>query len=100
LHLSVLTHWVTMTNFIDPSSCLQFRGLGFSWHEERVLFGSDASVDGPLHYCRRPPNVEGQETYNEGLVPLIRHLGAAAARGVLGDNARRLFRLNGDSHSA
>jgi hypothetical protein len=64
------------------------------------LFGSDASVDGPLHYCRRPPNVEGQETYNEGLVPLIRHLGAAAARGVLGDNARRLFRLNGDSHSA
>ncbi len=66
---------------------------------ERVLFGSDASVDGPHHYCRRPPNVEGQETYNEGLVPLVRALGPEAARRVLGDNARRLFSLNGNSHS-
>ncbi|MCS6926124.1 MAG: amidohydrolase family protein [Candidatus Binatia bacterium] len=61
---------------------------------ERVLFGSDASVDGPHHYCRRPPNVEGQETYNEGLVALVRALGPQSARQVLGDNARRLFRLN------
>lgn len=66
---------------------------------DRVLFGSDASVDGPHHYCRHPPNVEGQETYNEGLVPLIRALGPEAAREVLGDNARRLFGLNGNSHS-
>ncbi|MGE0823832.1 MAG: amidohydrolase family protein [Candidatus Binatia bacterium] len=66
---------------------------------ERVLFGSDASVDGPHHYCRHPPNVEGQETYNEGLVPLIRSLSPAAARLILGDNARRLFGLNGNSHS-
>jgi predicted TIM-barrel fold metal-dependent hydrolase len=66
---------------------------------ERVLFGSDASVDGPLHYCRKPPNVEGEETYNEGLIPLIRALGPESARKVLGDNARRLFGLNGNSHS-
>lgn len=66
---------------------------------ERVLFGSDASVDGPHHYCRHPPNVEGQETYNEGLIPLTRALGPQAARLVLGDNARRLFGLNGNSHS-
>ncbi|MBI3246215.1 MAG: amidohydrolase family protein [Deltaproteobacteria bacterium] len=65
---------------------------------ERVIFGSDASVDGPHHYCRHPPNVQGQETYNEGLVPLVRALGPAAARNVLGDNARRLFGLNGNSH--
>ena len=26
---------------------------------DRVLFGSDDAVDGPHHYCRRPPNVEG-----------------------------------------
>lgn len=57
-------------------------------------------VDGPHHYCRHPPNVEGQETYNEGLVPLVRALGSEPARKVLGDNARRLFRLNGNSHSS
>jgi predicted TIM-barrel fold metal-dependent hydrolase len=65
---------------------------------ERVIFGSDASVDGPHHYCRHPPNVQGRETYNEGLVPLVRALGPEAARNVLGDNARRLFGLNGNSH--
>jgi len=65
---------------------------------DRVLFGSDASVDGPHHYCRHPPNVEGQETYNEGLVPLVRELGTNAARKVLGDNTRRIFRLNGNTH--
>lgn len=65
---------------------------------ERVLFGSDASVDGPHHYCRHPPNVEGQETYNEGLVSLIRTIGPHAARQVLGDNARHLFHLNGNSY--
>ncbi|HZT35019.1 MAG TPA: hypothetical protein VFA15_03795, partial [Nitrososphaera sp.] len=59
-------------------------------------FGSDASVDGPHHYCRHPPNVEGRETYNEGLVPLVRELGPERARLVLGDNARRLFHLTFD----
>ncbi|MEA2624993.1 MAG: uncharacterized protein QOD06_1038 [Candidatus Binatota bacterium] len=61
----------------------------------RVLFGSDASVDGPHHYCRHPPNVEGKETYNDALVALVRALGPEAARKVMGDNARKVFRLNG-----
>jgi hypothetical protein len=61
----------------------------------RVLFGSDASVDGPHHYCRHPPNVEGHETYNQSLVSLVRALGPPSARRVLGDNARRLFGLSG-----
>ena len=65
---------------------------------DRVLFGSDASIDGPAHYCRHPPNVEGRETYNDGLLKLVRGLGPNAARAVMGDNARRLFRLNGNSH--
>ena len=60
---------------------------------DRVLFGSDASIDGHLRYCRRPPNIEGHETYNEGLLPLIRTLGPDKARKLLGDNARRLFGL-------
>ena len=63
----------------------------------RVLFGSDASVDGPHHYCRHPPNVEGRETYNQGLVALVRALGPRAARQVLGGNARRLFGLDDTS---
>ena len=64
----------------------------------RVLFGSDASIDGPAHYRRRPPNVEGRETYNDGLIALVRTLGPDAAHLVMGDNARRLFRLNSNSH--
>lgn len=60
---------------------------------EKVLFGSDASVDGSMHYRRQPPNVEGRETYNEGLLRLVRALDPAAARLVMGDNARRLFRI-------
>lgn len=65
---------------------------------ERVLFGSDASIDGPSHYHREPPNVEGAETYNDGLIALVRSLDRETARRLMGDNARRLFRLNGNSH--
>ena len=61
---------------------------------ERVLFGSDASVDGPAHYRRHPPNVEGAETYNDGLLALVRSLGPETARAVLADNTRRIFRLD------
>ena len=61
---------------------------------ERVLFGSDAAVDGAHHYCRHPPNVKGQETYKEGLVALMQALGSQATRQVMGDNAKRLFHLN------
>jgi len=64
---------------------------------DRVMFGSDASIDGPAHYHRQPPNVEGFETYSDGLLSLVRSLDADAARKVLGDNARRLFSLNGNS---
>jgi Amidohydrolase/Starch/carbohydrate-binding module (family 53) len=94
---------------IREQSNLYLESSWCSWREvlqlveetnsERMLFGSDASVDGPHHYCRHPPNVEGKETYNEGLVPLVRELGPEVARKVLGDNARRLFHLNGNSHS-
>jgi hypothetical protein len=65
---------------------------------DRVLFGSDAAIDGPAHYNRHPPNVEGAQTYNAGLVELVRSLDRDAARNLMGDNARRLFRLNGNSH--
>ena len=61
---------------------------------ERVLFGSDASVDGPAHYRLQPPNVEGAETYNDGLLALVRALGPEAARTVLAGTTRRLFRLD------
>jgi predicted TIM-barrel fold metal-dependent hydrolase len=60
---------------------------------DRVMFGSDAAVDGERHFVREPPNVEGRETYNDGMVALARALGPDAARQVLADNARRLFGL-------
>jgi hypothetical protein len=61
---------------------------------ERVLFGSDASVDGPAHYRRQPPNVEGAETYNDGLLALVKVLGPEATEAVLAGNTRRVFRLD------
>jgi len=61
---------------------------------ERVMFGSDASVDGPTHYRRQPPNVEGAETYNDGLLGLVRALGPETARTVLAATSRRVFRLD------
>ena len=61
---------------------------------DRVLFGSDASVDGPAHYRRQPPNVEGAETYNDGLLALVGALGPEATRAVLAENTRRVFRLD------
>jgi predicted TIM-barrel fold metal-dependent hydrolase len=60
----------------------------------RVLFGSDAAADGPRHYRRSPPNVEGCETYNDGMLALARALGPDAAAQVFAGNARRLFGLN------
>jgi len=86
--------------YLETSWCCSREVLRFVEEvgPERVLFGSDASVDGPHHYCRHPPNVEGKETYNDGLIALIRALDPKAARQVLGDNARRLFNLNGNSH--
>lgn len=60
---------------------------------DRVLFGSDAAVDGPGHFVRQPPNVEMVETYNDGLLRLARRLPADALRALLSDNTRRLFGL-------
>jgi hypothetical protein len=74
--------WKTVLRFVDAVG------------PERVLFGSDASVDGPAHYRRQPPNVEGAETYNDGLLALVKALGPEAARTVLAGTARRLFRLD------
>jgi predicted TIM-barrel fold metal-dependent hydrolase len=65
---------------------------------DRVMFGSDASIDGPAHYHRHPPNVEGAETYNRGLIQLMRSLDQETAGKVMGDNARRIFGLGRDSH--
>jgi hypothetical protein len=73
--------WEVVARFVDR--------LG----PDRVLFGSDASVDGPHHYRRQPPNVEGRETYNDGLLNLVSKLGPDAAQAVTGGNARRIFGL-------
>lgn len=61
---------------------------------DRVLFGSDASIDGGPHYCRMPPNVDGVETYHDVLLALARHLDAADARKVTSENAQRIFHLH------
>ena len=58
---------------------------------ERVIFGSDASVDGERHYSIR--NLGGRETYKEVMCWMVERLGIETARAVLGDNTRRLFRL-------
>ncbi len=60
---------------------------------DRVLFGSDAAVDGPAHFVRQPPNIEMVETYNEGLLSLARSLPADTFRALVQDNTRRLFGL-------
>jgi predicted TIM-barrel fold metal-dependent hydrolase len=57
----------------------------------RVIFGSDAAVDGPRHFVDRI--VEDTESYNDGLLALARALPAADARAVLADTTCRLFRL-------
>jgi uncharacterized protein (TIGR03086 family) len=60
---------------------------------DRVLFGSDAAVDGPVHFVRTPPNIEMTENYNQGLLRLARQLPAETLRALLEDNTRRLFGL-------
>jgi uncharacterized protein (TIGR03086 family) len=60
---------------------------------DRVLFGSDAAVDGPVHFVRTPPNIEMTENYNQSLLRLARQLPAGTLRALLEDNTRRLFGL-------
>jgi predicted TIM-barrel fold metal-dependent hydrolase len=73
--------WKTVVRFVEAVG------------PERVMFGSDASVDGHHHYRREPPNVEGRETYNDGLLSLVSALGLDAAALVMADNTRRCFGL-------
>jgi predicted TIM-barrel fold metal-dependent hydrolase len=61
---------------------------------ERVMFGSDAAADGPHHYDRHPPNVEGRETYKEGLLSLVKAIGRRNARQVMANTARHVFGLD------
>ncbi|WP_448628566.1 TIGR03086 family metal-binding protein [Geodermatophilus sp. URMC 64] len=60
---------------------------------DRVLFGSDAAVDGPAHFVRTPPNIELSENYNGSLLRLARRLPPETLRALLEDNTRQLFRL-------
>jgi hypothetical protein len=79
---------------LETSWCGWRDVLAFVEHvgANRVLFG-----DGHSHYLRNPPNVEGRETYNEGLVSLVRALGPPDARKVMSDNTQRVFALNDES---
>lgn len=61
---------------------------------DRVLFGSDAAVDGPQHFVRHPPNLEMTENYNGSLLRLARRLAPEVTRKLLQDNTRALFRLD------
>jgi uncharacterized protein (TIGR03086 family) len=60
---------------------------------DRVLFGSDAAVDGPAHFVRTPPNIELTENYNQSLLRLARRLPEPTLRAFLEENTRRLFGL-------
>lgn len=67
---------------------------------DRVLFGSDAAVDGPEHFVRRPPNLQGQQTYNGALLAIARELDRDTVHQVFRENTRRLFGLPGDTPAA
>jgi hypothetical protein len=66
---------------------------------DRVLFGSDAAVDGPHHFVRRPPNIELTENYNGSLLRLAQRLSPEVTRKLLEDNARTLFGLPPRPHA-
>jgi predicted TIM-barrel fold metal-dependent hydrolase len=61
---------------------------------ERVVFGSDAAVDGPVHYVQSPANLSGNHNYNEYLILLAGNLDQYAARRVLRENAMDVFGMN------
>jgi predicted TIM-barrel fold metal-dependent hydrolase len=58
---------------------------------DRVVFGSDAAVDGAHHFSSH--NVGGRQSYNEIMSRIVTELGLDTARSVLSHNARRLFDL-------
>ncbi len=61
---------------------------------DRVVFGSDAAVDGPQHFVQRSPNLEMTENYNGSLLRLARRLAPEVTRKLLQDNTRALFGLD------
>jgi predicted TIM-barrel fold metal-dependent hydrolase len=67
---------------------------------DKVLFGSDAAVDGPHHFVRQPPNVEMVESYNGGLLRLARRLEPEVLHRLLEGNTRHLFRLGAPRRTA
>jgi predicted TIM-barrel fold metal-dependent hydrolase len=58
---------------------------------DRVLFGSDAATDGSAHFVRHPPNIEGSENYNGGLLRLAQRLPPDVLGKLLEGNTRTLF---------
>ncbi|HEX2419981.1 MAG TPA: amidohydrolase family protein, partial [Acidimicrobiia bacterium] len=58
---------------------------------QRVIFGSDAPVDGFRHYALR--NLEGHNSYKDVMCWMSERLDTETARAIMSDNARRLFHL-------
>jgi predicted TIM-barrel fold metal-dependent hydrolase len=57
----------------------------------RVIFGSDAAVDGPHHFTDRI--VENAESYNDALLTLSRELEPDVVRALVRDNTCAIFNL-------
>jgi uncharacterized protein (TIGR03086 family) len=81
--------------YLETSWCrsAEVRRLVDEVGADRVLFGSDAATDGPVHFVRSPPNIEMTEDYNQSLLILARRLPPETTRALLEENTRRLFRL-------
>jgi uncharacterized protein (TIGR03086 family) len=89
-------HAQQLTNlYLETSWCrsAEVRRLIDEVGADRVLFGSDAATDGPVHFVRSPPNIEMVENYNQSLLTLARQLPRETTRALLEENTRRLFRL-------
>jgi predicted TIM-barrel fold metal-dependent hydrolase len=82
--------------YLETSWCGfdQIRWLIDEVGPERVVFGSDAAVDGPVHYVDSPVDFAGDANYNEQLLLLAGNLDEHAARRVLRENTRQLFGID------
>jgi hypothetical protein len=58
---------------------------------DRIVFGSDAAIDGPRHFTNH--NVEGRQTYRDVMLEIARRFEHDTAYRILAGNARRLFGL-------
>lgn len=87
-------HAHEMPNLYPETSWLGFDDVRWLIDEvgpERVIFGSDAAVDGPVHYVHSPANLAGNHNYNEYLILLAGNLDEHTARRVLRENTMQLF---------